>query len=107
MNNNNGLGAVRAFFQQEPAGGIVLMVAAALALLVANSPFTGLYHYILNDVVFRVGLADGPGLDIGFEKTILHWINDGMMAIFFFLVGLEIKREAVEGALSTDRKSVV
>lgn len=107
MYNNKELGVVRAFFAQEPAGGIVLMVATALALLVANSPLVDLYHYILNDVVFRVGLADGPGMDIGFEKTILHWVNDGLMAIFFFLVGMEIKREAVEGALSSRAKAML
>ncbi len=75
------------FLQSESAGGIILMVTAAVALVVANSPLAPAYVDILHREV--------AGL------TVLHWINDGLMAIFFLLVGLEIKREFLVGELST------
>ncbi len=75
------------FFQSEAAGGLILMGVAALALVVANSPLSTIYFSALHTSV--------GGLDL------LHWINDGLMAIFFLLVGLEIKREVVDGELST------
>ncbi len=75
------------FFQSEAAGGLVLIAVAAAALVVANSPLSGVYFQILH---LQVG-----GLDV------LHWINDGLMALFFLLVGLEIKRELLDGELST------
>ncbi|MFZ2997744.1 Na+/H+ antiporter NhaA [Sphingobium sp.] len=83
--------ALRAFLHSEAAGGILLMLAAALAMLVANSPLASAYFAGLHMPV-------GP-------MSLLHWINDGLMAIFFLLVGLEIKREFVDGHLSswTDR----
>ncbi|MGH8445533.1 MAG: Na+/H+ antiporter NhaA [Solimonas sp.] len=75
------------FLRQESSAGIVLMAAAALALLVANSPLAGAYF----DVQHRyVG-----GL------SVLHWINDGLMALFFLIVGLEIKREMLQGQLAS------
>jgi Na+:H+ antiporter, NhaA family len=77
----------REFLDSEAAGGIVLMGAAVLALLVANSPLSGVYFGTLKAYV-------GP-LNVG------HWINDGLMAVFFLLVGLEIKREMLDGQLST------
>ncbi len=92
--------ALRDFLKSEAAGGIILMLAAALAMFVANSQWSGLYKDVLNDKI-------GPTLMLGsLEKTFtLHlWINDGLMAIFFFLVGLEIKREFVDGRLSTWEK---
>ncbi|MBU0859884.1 MAG: Na+/H+ antiporter NhaA [Alphaproteobacteria bacterium] len=98
------------FFKLEAAGGILLVLAAAAALIVANSPWAGYYNTILNDIVFRIGLAPadgGFGEALGFQKTILHWINDGMMAIFFFLVGLEIKREIMEGELSSRERALL
>lgn len=82
------------FFRLEAAGGILLVLAAVLALIVANSPFYGLYSQILNDT---------PALG----KSALHWINDGLMAIFFLLVGLEIKREVIVGELSSRRKAIL
>src|SRR3546814_6391391 len=76
----NGLvSVVRRFMESASAGGIVLMIAAALAMLIANSPFAPSYFDTLHSYV--------GGL------SILHWINDGLMAIFFLFVGLEIKRE--------------
>ncbi|MES2159008.1 MAG: Na+/H+ antiporter NhaA [Pseudomonadota bacterium] len=79
--------ALRAFLRSEAAGGILLMGAAALAMIVANSPLSAAYFHALHVQV-------GP-------MSLLHWINDGLMALFFLLVGLEIKREFVDGHLST------
>ncbi|MBP6545850.1 MAG: Na+/H+ antiporter NhaA [Phenylobacterium sp.] len=79
--------ALRAFFKSGAAGGLILMGVAALALVVANSPLAEAYFATLHTTV--------AGLDL------LHWINDGLMAVFFLLVGLEIKREMVDGELST------
>ncbi|WP_299328947.1 Na+/H+ antiporter NhaA [Parasphingopyxis sp.] len=91
--------ALRGFLNSEAAGGIVLMVAAVLAMLVANSTFYESYHHILND---NMGPILSPELTSKLGPMTLHlWINDGLMAIFFFLVGLEIKREFVDGRLST------
>src|SRR6266852_6298947 len=84
-------------FRHEAASGVVLMLAAALALAIANSPFAEFYDLLLN---VRGSVRIG---DFGIEKPLLLWINDGLMAIFFLLVGLEIKRELLEGELS-DRK---
>jgi len=78
---------MRRFLDSESAGGIVLMAAAALALIVANSPFSKAYFDALH---FYIG-----------PLSLSHWINDGLMAIFFFLVGLEIKREFLDGQLAS------
>ena len=84
-----------AFFHHEAAGGLVLVVAALVALLASNSPLAWLYDGFLHT---PVGVRVGP---LALDKSLLHWINDGLMAIFFFLVGLEIKRELLQGELST------
>lgn len=92
--------ALRDFLQSEAAGGVLLMLAAALAMIIANSAWGDAYNNLVN-------LKVGPVLELGaLEKkfTIHLWINDGLMAIFFFLVGLEIKREFVDGRLSTWEK---
>ncbi len=87
--------AIRNFLSQESAGGILLMGAVILAMLMANSPLSGIYQDFLHtEMQIRVG-----SLDI--DKTLIHWINDGLMALFFMLIGLEVKRELLEGALST------
>jgi NhaA family Na+:H+ antiporter len=87
--------ALRAFLRSEAAGGVVLMGAAALALVVANSPLAEAYRRFLH-------LETGPVLSSKLGPMTLHlWINDGLMAVFFLLVGLEIKREFVDGRLST------
>lgn len=78
----------------ESAGGIVLMAAAVLAMIVANSPAAGLYAlFIDTPVEIRVGALQ-------IAKPLFLWVNDGLMAVFFFLVGLELKREFLEGELS-------
>lgn len=92
----------------EAAGGIVLVMAAMLALVVANTPAFSFYDFILNGVKFGVGFtAADAGFDLKVEKSILLWINDGLMALFFFLVGLEIKRELVEGELSSRDRALL
>ena len=89
----------QAFFEHQAAGGIILMVAAALALVLDNSPLAYFYDQLLSTpVVVQVGA-------LLIDKPLLLWINDGLMAIFFFLVGLEIKREFVEGRLSNRRQA--
>lgn len=96
------------FFQTTTAGGIVLIAASVLALLIANIPFLyGLYDYALNNINFRIGFMSTQGYDAELNKSILLWINDGIMAIFFLLVGLEIKRELVEGELSSRERAVL
>ena len=85
---------IRNYMQMESAGGVVLLGAAALALVAANSPLADYYDlFIETPVEVRVG---------GFEiaKPLLLWVNDGLMAVFFFLVGMEVKRELLEGELS-------
>ncbi|MEO9470283.1 Na+/H+ antiporter NhaA [Parasphingorhabdus sp.] len=87
--------ALREFLKSEAAGGILLMVAAALAMIVANSPLYDMYHHFLHEM-------KGPTLSSKLGPMTPHlWINDGLMAIFFMLVGLEIKREFVDGRLNT------
>ncbi len=88
------------FFRLEAAGGILLVLAAILAMIVANSPLFPIYDYVLNGIDFRIGFSDGAGKDFQINKSVLHWINDGLMAVFFLLVGLEIKRELMMGELS-------
>ena len=86
--------ALRGLLQSEAFGGIILIAAAAAAMIVANSPLQGLYESLLHS-------ATGPVLTPKLGPMNAHlWINDGLMAIFFLLVGLEIKRELVDGELS-------
>jgi len=94
MSANPLTAAIREFLRLEAAGGILLFVAALAAMLSANSPLAGLYGAFLDTPVeIRVGRLE-------IAKPLLLWINDGLMAVFFFLVGLEIKREVLEGELS-------
>ena len=86
---------LRRFFELEAAGGIVLCAAAALAMVLANSPLSSLYTRLL-DLPLAVQLG---GLIL--KKPLLLWINEGLMAVFFLLVGLEVKREILEGGLSS------
>ena len=86
---------IREFFRYEAAGGILLGLAALTALIVKNSPLEPFYNTFLETpVTVRIG-------EFAIDKPLLLWINDGLMAIFFFLVGLEIKREVLQGQLST------
>src|SRR5882757_2645978 len=90
-----------AFFHHEASGGLILLAAALIALIVSNSPLAWLYGNFL-DTPFGVRL--GP---LSLDKPLLLWINDGLMAIFFLLVGLEIKRELLEGELSSFGKAAL
>ncbi|MEE8272497.1 MAG: Na+/H+ antiporter NhaA [Alphaproteobacteria bacterium] len=95
------LSAVREFLRLEAAGGIILVMAAVLALIIANTPLAWLYDGLLDTpVVVQVGA-------LVLAKPLLLWINDGLMAVFFFLVGLEIKREVLEGELSSLAQSAL
>jgi len=87
--------ALREFLRLESAGGLILVSAAILALVLANSPLQDLYTKFLS-LNLTITLED-----FGVSKPILLWINDGLMAVFFLLVGLELKREVVEGQLSS------
>ena len=85
---------LKSFLRMESAGGLLLMGAAVLAMLAANSPAAGLYSYFLDTPVeVRIGALQ-------IAKPLFLWVNDGLMAVFFFLVGLELKREILEGELS-------
>lgn len=87
--------ALREFIRLESAGGILLLGAAILAMIVANSPLVHFYDALLKTTVaVQVGALE-------INKPLLLWINDGLMAVFFFLIGLEIKREVMEGELSS------
>lgn len=96
------------FLKLEAAGGIILAIAALAALIVANSPLQGTYNYIFNEIDFRIGFSDiGSSFDMELKKPLILWINDGLMAVFFFLVGLEIKREIMHGELSSRDKALL
>ena len=95
------LSALRTFLHDEASGGYVLMAAAALALVVANSPLAEPYFAALKT---EFGFAIGA---FHLRESTLHWINDGLMAVFFLLVGLEIKREVLDGQLSRPSRVIL
>ena len=89
------------FFQQEASSGIILIIATIVALIWANSSWGESYNSLWHTTLtFSFG-------NFGISKDLLHWINDGLMAVFFFVVGLEIKREVLVGELSTPRQAVL
>src|SRR5918994_2141343 len=95
------LDAARHFIQVEASSGVVLLLAAVLALVWANSPWSDTYEEVWHTTLTL-------DLDaIVFSDSLRHWVNDGLMALFFFLVGLEIKRELVHGELSTPRRAAL
>jgi|TARA_B110001450_G_scaffold232382_1_gene234928 Na+:H+ antiporter, NhaA family len=89
------------FFQLEAASGLVLLIAAIIALAISNSIFSELYFSTLEQYLF-IGINN-----FGLKLSVHHWINDLLMAIFFFFVTLEIKREFVEGELSNLKKALL
>jgi NhaA family Na+:H+ antiporter len=92
------LSLIREFIKLEAAGGIVLIAASAAALILANSPLGSFYTAFLDiPVAIQFGALE-------IAKPLLLWVNDGLMAVFFFLVGLEIKREILEGELSSPKQ---
>ncbi len=93
--------AIRALLHSEAAAGVILVIAAAVAMVWANSPAAPLYHALL-DLPAGVRLGDG-----GLVKPLVLWINDGLMAVFFLYVGLEIKREVRVGQLSSRARATL
>ena len=83
------------FLKADSAGGILLIFTTILALLFVNSPMAHIYDSFLH---LHMGIRVG---DYSLDKTLIHWINDGLMAIFFLMVGLEVKREIIDGSLSS------
>lgn len=94
-------GPMREFIHSSASSGLVLMAATIIALALANSPLAKSYNAVLHEYI---GITVGP---FALKETVLHWINDGLMAIFFFLVGLEIKRELLAGELSSLRAAML
>ena len=87
--------ALREFLQLETAGGALLILCVVIAMLIANSPLSDLYTSLIDmTVAIQVGA-------LTINKPLLLWVNDGLMAVFFFLIGLEIKREVMDGELSS------
>ena len=95
------LQAIRHFFKLEATSGLLLVAAAVLAMIAANSPLAGLYASII-DIPFEIRLGNA-----GITKPLLLWINDGLMAVFFFLVGLELKREIISGEIASLRQATL
>jgi len=93
---------IQKFIQQEKSGGIVLGISVIIALILANTPLAEGYFSFLSQ---KFGFQFNG--ETYFKLSILHWINDGLMAIFFFVVGLELKREMVGGELSNPRKALL
>jgi Na+:H+ antiporter, NhaA family len=94
-------GRAGAFLRHEAAAGIVLLAAAVVALLLSNSPLAWAYDTLLHTPVsVRIGAFT-------IDKPLLLWINDGLMAVFFFLIGLEVKREVLVGDLSSVRRAIL
>ena len=81
---------LKKFFLLESASGILLIIAALLALLLANSPLASYYHdFLATDIQVRIASLD-------LHKPLFLWINDGLMALFFLLIGMEVKREMID-----------
>ena len=87
------------FFKLEAAGGLLLLISAVIALIISNSLYSELYFEILQKYIF-IGINE-----FGIKLSLLHWINDALMAIFFFFVTLEIKREFIQGELSNAKQA--
>ncbi len=103
------LSPIQAFLKVEAAGGILLLLATIMALAWANSPWAASYEQIWHGTYFGLSLfekADGSML-FDLRMSLSHWVNDGLMVIFFFVVGLEIKREVLVGGLSSPKKAAV
>ncbi|XAW88605.1 Na+/H+ antiporter NhaA [Vibrio sp. CDRSL-10 TSBA] len=83
---------IRDFFKMESAGGIILVIASVVAMTIANSPLNEFYQGALHSYLFGMSVS--------------HWINDGLMAVFFMLIGLEVKRELLEGALKSRETAI-
>jgi NhaA family Na+:H+ antiporter len=91
----------RNFIQKEYASGLILFFFILLALIIANSPLYSLYHHIW-EIHFYIGWGD-----FKLDKALHHWINDGLMSVFFFVIGLELKREIIAGELSSWKRATL
>ena len=89
------------FFKLEAASGLVLLISAIIALIISNSSYDSIYFNTLNKYIF-IGIKN-----FGIKLSVLHWINDALMAIFFFFVTLEIKREFIQGELSSRKQAIL
>ena len=89
------------FFKSQASGGIILLATTVVALVLANSPLSSFYHHF-----WEIELSIG-GDTFGLSQSLHQWINDGLMAVFFFVVGLEIKREFLAGELASRRKAAL
>ncbi|MDH5711189.1 MAG: Na+/H+ antiporter NhaA, partial [Gammaproteobacteria bacterium] len=89
------------FVHRQTTSGILLMICAVMALVIANSPWNEAYHHFLK-LKFTIGIE-------GFQlsQSLHHWINDGLMALFFFVVGLELKREILVGELADMKQAML
>ena len=93
--------AIKNFFSREEKSGILLLLFATLALITVNSPLQSLYYDIkYTDIPINLG-------DFNFTKSVSQWVNDGLMAIFFFVIGLELKREFLQGELSNIKQALL
>ncbi|OCA98011.1 Na+/H+ antiporter NhaA [Clostridium beijerinckii] len=89
------------FFKNESSSGIILLISALLAMIIANSKFASVYENTLHTYI-TIGY-----MNLSLSMSVLHWINDGLMAIFFLVVGMEIKREVVFGELKSFNKTIL
>ena len=94
-------GPFKWFFKLEAASGLTLLIAAIIALIISNSNFADVYFQVLEQYIF-IGINE-----FGLKLSVHHWINDALMAIFFFFVTLEIKREFIQGELSNIKKALL
>ncbi len=92
---------IKGFIEKQTSVGLLLIFSAILAMIIANSPLAEQYHAFWKQYI-HIGFNDSI-----ISKNLLHWINDGLMSIFFFMVGLELKREIIQGELSTFRGAVL
>src|SRR5690606_8161363 len=93
---------IQKFIQNQKSGGIVLGISVIIALILANSPLADNYFEVLK---YKIAITiNNPSL---IDLSILHWVNDGLMAIFFFVFSLGLKRESVGGELTSPRKAIL
>ncbi|MDX1428281.1 MAG: Na+/H+ antiporter NhaA, partial [Salegentibacter mishustinae] len=92
---------IKNFIEKKTSVGLLLIFSALLAMIVANSPLSDAYHSLWKQYIY-LGIND-----FVIKKNLLHWINDGLMSIFFFMIGLELKREILQGELSSFKKSML